>query len=127
MHFEPVVGAGEVIAVEKITNGRPAGVGQTLTFGDLTLDTERYRVARGGKQIHLGPTEFRLLCTMMERPSRVMSRDQLLDLVWGRDKDVDHRTVDVHIGRLRKALRTDDGKEIIRTVRGAGYSLDDQP
>lgn len=107
-----------------LRRARPASVGQTLSFRDITLDSERHRVARNGKPIHLGPTEYRLLCTLIEKPGRVWSRDQLLDLVWGRDKDVDIRTVDVHIGRLRKALKTKGKKDPIRTVRGAGYSLD---
>ncbi|MEZ5812210.1 MAG: phosphate regulon transcriptional regulator PhoB [Rhizobiaceae bacterium] len=107
-----------------LRRARPASVGQTLSFRDITLDSERHRVVRNGKPIHLGPTEYRLLCTLIEKPGRVWSRDQLLDLVWGRDKDVDIRTVDVHIGRLRKALKTKGKKDPIRTVRGAGYSLD---
>ena len=103
---------------------RPAGVGQMLSYGDLSINTEQHRVERAGTPVHLGPTEYRLLCTLMERPGRVLSRDQLLDLVWGRDKDVDLRTVDVHIGRLRKVLCEGDQPDPIRTVRGAGYSLD---
>lgn len=103
---------------------RPASIGQKLVHGDIVVDTERHRVTRGEDAIHLGPTEYRLLCVLMERPGRVMSRDQLLDVVWGRDKDVDHRTVDVHIGRLRKALSKAISSDPIRTVRGAGYSID---
>ena len=109
-----------------LRRARPAAVGQTLSFGDITLDSERHRVMRSGKPIHLGPTEYRLLCTLIEKPGRGWSRDQLLDLVWGRDKDVDIRTVDVHIGRLRKALMRTGRKDPIRTVRGAGYSLDSE-
>ncbi|WP_179381759.1 phosphate regulon transcriptional regulator PhoB [Jannaschia marina] len=103
---------------------RPASVGERLEFDDVTLDTAEHRVFRDGQELHLGPTEFRLLSTFMERPGRVWSRDQLLDRVWGRDIYVDSRTVDVHVGRLRKALRNATGKDDpIRTVRGAGYAL----
>lgn len=109
-----------------LRRARPASVGQTLSFRDITLDSERHKVSRGGKPIHLGPTEYRLLCTLIEKPGRVWSRDQLLDFVWGRDKDVDIRTVDVHIGRLRKALMKTGKRDPIRTVRGAGYSLDSE-
>jgi len=91
----------------------------------VELDAETHRVMRGGKEVHLGPTEFRLLSTLIEKPGRVWSREQLLDRVWGADIYVDSRTVDVHIGRLRKALAKDHAKarDPIRTVRGAGYAL----
>lgn len=103
---------------------RPAAVGERLEFDDLAIDTSEHRVFRGGCELHLGPTEFRLLTTFMERPGRVWSRDQLLDRVWGRDIYVDSRTVDVHVGRLRKALRGATGTDDpIRTIRGAGYAL----
>ncbi|MBM2576519.1 phosphate regulon transcriptional regulator PhoB [Jannaschia sp. Os4] len=103
---------------------RPASVGATLEHGDVSLDAETHRVTRAGTEIHLGPTEFRLLSTFLERPGRVWSREQLLDRVWGRDIHVDTRTVDVHVGRLRKALRNATGEDDpIRTVRGAGYAL----
>ncbi|MEM8824834.1 MAG: phosphate regulon transcriptional regulator PhoB [Pseudomonadota bacterium] len=103
---------------------RPASVGERLEFDDVTVDTAEHRVFRDGQELHLGPTEFRLLTTFMERPGRVWSRDQLLDRVWGRDIYVDSRTVDVHVGRLRKALRNATGTDDpIRTVRGAGYAL----
>ena len=103
---------------------RPASVGARLEHGDVALDAEAHRVWRGGTEVHLGPTEFRLLSTFLERPGRVWSRDQLLDRVWGRDIHVDTRTVDVHVGRLRKALRGATGvDDPIRTVRGAGYAL----
>ncbi len=102
---------------------RPAAVGQAVTYADLTLDPETYRVHRDGHELKLGPTEFRLLSTLMEKPGRVWSREQLLDRVWGRDIFVDSRTVDVHVGRLRKALGRHGGDDLIRTVRGAGYSL----
>jgi two-component system phosphate regulon response regulator PhoB len=102
---------------------RPAAVGVRLEFADIVLDAETHRVMRSSKEIRLGPTEFRLLSTFMEKPGRVWSRDQLLDRVWGRDIFVDTRTVDVHIGRLRKALSQHGGDDPIRTVRGAGYAL----
>jgi len=103
---------------------RPVSIGETLSFGDLCLDGEQHKVTRNGKMLKLGPIEFRLLATFMERPKRVWSRDQLLDRVWGRDIDVDYRTVDVHIGRLRKTLSQPGKPSPIRTVRGVGYSLD---
>lgn len=102
---------------------RPATVGQKLSFEDIVLDAESHRVFRGEQPLKLGPTEFRLLATFMEKPGRVWSREQLLDRVWGRDIYVDTRTVDVHIGRLRKALCQNGGEDPVRTVRGAGYSL----
>jgi two-component system phosphate regulon response regulator PhoB len=102
---------------------RPASVGQSLKHLDIVLDAESHKVTRGGAEIKLGPTEFRLLTTFMEKPSRVWNREQLLDRVWGRDIYVDTRTVDVHIGRLRKALMQFGGEDIVRTVRGAGYGL----
>jgi two-component system phosphate regulon response regulator PhoB len=102
---------------------RPASVGVVMEFGDLRLDAESHKVARKGEELKLGPTEYRLLSTFMEKPGRVWSREQLLDRVWGRDIYVDSRTVDVHIGRLRKALCVNGGDDLIRTVRGAGYAL----
>ena len=102
---------------------RPSTVGQTLRFDDIILDSETHKVTRDGSDIKLGPTEFRLLATFIEKPGRVWSRDQLLDRVWGRDIYVDTRTVDVHIGRLRKALMQHGGDDPLRTVRGAGYAL----
>jgi two-component system, OmpR family, phosphate regulon response regulator PhoB len=99
---------------------RPATVGVVLEWSDIKLDPETHRVHRSGSEVRLGPTEFRLLSTFMEKPGRVWSREQLLDRVWGRDIYVDTRTVDVHIGRLRKAL---GGEDVLRTVRGAGYAL----
>ena len=99
---------------------RPAMVGIVLEWQDIRLDPETHRVHRSGGEVHLGPTEFRLLSTFMEKPGRVWSREQLLDRVWGRDIYVDTRTVDVHIGRLRKARGPGD---VLRTVRGAGYAL----
>ena len=102
---------------------RPAAVGQRLQFEDIVLDPETYKVVRDDKPLKLGPTEFRLLTTFMEKPGRVWSREQLLDRVWGRDIYVDTRTVDVHIGRLRKVLCQYGGPDPVRTVRGAGYAL----
>ena len=102
---------------------RPASVGQQLQYEDIVLDGETHRVTRGGDPIKLGPTEFRLLTTFMEKPGRVWSREQLLDRVWGREVYVDTRTVDVHVGRLRKALCRDGGDDPLRTVRGTGYAL----
>lgn len=102
---------------------RPAQAGEVLDWQDIRLDPETHRVTRGGEALKLGPTEFRLLACLMERPGRVFSREQLLDRVWGRDIYVDSRTVDVHVGRLRKALMAQGGDDPLRTVRGAGYSL----
>lgn len=102
---------------------RPSTVGQILEYDDILLDAESHKVSRAGVPLKLGPTEFRLLSTFMEKPGRVWSREQLLDRVWGRDIYVDTRTVDVHIGRLRKALTQHGGSDPVRTVRGAGYAL----
>lgn len=102
---------------------RPVAVGERLEFEDIVLDGDTHRVTRAGAEIKLGPTEYRLLSTLMERPGRVWTREQLLDRVWGRDVFVDTRTVDVHVGRLRKALRRVGGTDPLRTVRGTGYAL----
>ena len=102
---------------------RSASAGVVLEYGDISLDPETHRVMRGGAALKLGPTEFRLLATFLEKPGRVFSREQLLDRVWGRDIYVDSRTVDVHIGRLRKSLCAQGGEDPLRTVRGAGYAL----
>ncbi|PLL13437.1 phosphate regulon transcriptional regulatory protein PhoB [Tabrizicola sp. TH137] len=102
---------------------RPATVGIVLEHGDIRLDTETHRVHRAGGEVRLGPTEFRLLACFMERPGRVFTREALLDRVWGRDIYVETRTVDVHVGRLRKALTEAGGEDPIRTVRGSGYAL----
>jgi len=104
----------------------PERIADILSFGELQLDREKKRVSRNGHAIDLGPTEFRLLEFLMERPGRVFSREQLLDGVWGRDVYIDERTVDVHVGRLRKALNRGHADDPIRTVRGAGYALDDK-
>ncbi|MBK8373926.1 phosphate regulon transcriptional regulator PhoB [Sphingorhabdus sp.] len=103
---------------------RPALAGETLRFADVEMDTVAHRVRRGGETIALGPTEYRLLKHFLEYPGHVFSRERLLDAVWGHDSDIEIRTVDVHIRRLRKALNEDGQRDIIRTVRSAGYSLD---
>ena len=95
----------------------------SVTVGELVIDTKAHRVSRAEQEIHLGPTEFRLLEHFMRRPGQVFSREQLLDAVWGHDVYVEARTVDVHIGRLRKALKMSDRIDPIRTVRSAGYAL----
>ena len=102
---------------------RPATMGERLSFSDIILDAAEHRVFRAGQALHLGPTEFRLLSTLMEKPGRVWTREQLLDRVWGRDIYVDTRTIDVHVGRLRKALMSNGGDNPVRTVRGTGYAL----
>lgn len=107
----------------QLRRSRPASIGEVLEYGDIRLDSETHKVTRGGELLKLGPTEFRLLATFMEKPGRVWSREQLLDRVWGRDIYVDSRTVDVHIGRLRKAICLHGGDDVLRTVRGAGYAL----
>ncbi|ADZ71697.1 phosphate regulon transcriptional regulator PhoB [Polymorphum gilvum] len=109
-----------------LRRARPEVVSTMLRSGDIELDRETHRVRRGGKEIHLGPTEFRLLEFLMTSPGRVFSREQLLDGVWGHDVYVDERTVDVHVGRLRKAINRGKVKDPIRTVRGAGYAFNDQ-
>jgi len=101
----------------------PNRLQDTLEVGDIVMDREAHRVFRGGRELRIGPTEYRLLEFMMESPGRVFTRSQLLDGVWGRDVYVDERTVDVHIGRLRKALNRGRDHDPIRTVRGAGYAF----
>lgn len=103
---------------------RPALSEEALTYADVTMDLAAHRVFRNDEPIHIGPTEFRLLRHFMEQPGRVFSREQLLDSVWGHDVYVELRTVDVHIRRLRKALNQHGGPDLIRTVRSAGYALD---
>jgi two-component system phosphate regulon response regulator PhoB len=105
---------------------RPALSTEVLRYDDLTMDIASHRVARGSRQIHLGPTEFRLLRYLLEHPGRVFSREQLLDAVWGHDVYVEPRTVDVHIRRLRQALNGRNEQDLIRTVRAAGYALDSE-
>jgi two-component system, OmpR family, phosphate regulon response regulator PhoB len=104
----------------------PGMAEELLSFGDVIMDLAAHRVRRQGRDVHLGPTEFRLLRHFMQHPGRVFSREQLLDLVWGHDVYVEPRTVDVHIRRLRKALNEDNDNDIIRTVRSAGYALDEK-
>lgn len=108
-----------------LRRSRPTLAGDVATFGDIILDREMRRVRRGPREVHLGPTEFRLLDCLIQRPGRVFSREQLLDIVWGRDVYVEARTVDVHVGRLRKALNRRGDADPIRTVRAAGYALDE--
>ncbi len=103
---------------------RPGLAEDRVRQGDIVIDRVAHRVKRDGREVHLGPTEFRLLDYLMQHPGRVFSREQLLDAVWGSDVYVEARTVDVHIGRLRKALNKDTEADPIRTVRSAGYSLD---
>lgn len=106
-----------------LRRSKPDLIATVLRAGDIELDREMHRVRRGGRELHLGPTEFRLLEFLMQSPGRVYSRAQLLDGVWGQAVFVDERTVDVHVGRLRKALGR--GRDPIRTVRGSGYSFDE--
>lgn len=104
---------------------RPALAGERLEFADLEMDLAGHKVRRSGKMVPLGPTEFRLLRHLLGNPGRVFSRERLLDAVWGPDKEIDLRTVDVHIRRLRTALNAGGGTDLIRTVRAAGYAIDD--
>ena len=103
---------------------RPALAGEQLAYADIEMDVARHKVRRGGTPVALGPTEFRLLRHFLEHPGRVFSRERLLDSVWGQDSEIELRTVDVHIRRLRKAINAGAGTDIIRTVRSAGYALD---
>jgi len=116
----------EVVARIKalLRRANPSLSSEALQYSDIAMDLAQHKVNRNGRSIHLGPTEFRLLKTLMEKPSRVFSRERLLDLVWGRDVYVEDRTVDVHIRRLRKALNEGGGEDVIRTVRGEGYAID---
>ena len=108
-----------------LRRSRPERIAERLYAGDLDLDRVTRLVRRGDRLIHLGPTDFRLLEYLLERPGRVLSRAQLLDLVWGRSAEIDERTVDVHIGRLRKRLTKGRERDPIRTLRGVGYSFDE--
>ena len=108
-----------------LRRAKPERVSAVLSAGDIALDRERKRVLRGGNAMELGPTEFRLLEFLMQQPGRVFSREQLLDGVWGNEVYIDERTVDVHVGRLRKALSAGEADDPIRTVRGSGYSFDE--
>ncbi len=120
--FSPAELIARVNAV--LRRSKPELSSELLTFEDLAMDLVAHRVRRNGQDIHLGPTEFRLLRHLMQHPGRVFTREQLLDSVWGRDVYVEPRTVDVHIRRLRKALNQQNDEDLIRTVRSAGYSLD---
>ena len=104
----------------------PERVASVIALGTIVLDRDKKRVSRGDRPIDLGPTEYRLLEFLMERPGRVFSREQLLDSVWGNETYIDERTVDVHVGRLRKALNRPKEADPIRTVRGSGYAFDDR-
>ena len=117
---------GELVARIRavIRRSRPGAGAHRLSFADLEMDLVAHRVTRNGRRIHLGPTEFRLLRHLLEHPGRVFSREQLLDAAWGHDIHVEPRTVDVHIRRLRKALNADGRPDLIRTVRAAGYAID---
>jgi two-component system phosphate regulon response regulator PhoB len=106
-----------------LRRANPERIANVLTVNDIVLDRDAHRVTRGGREVRLGPTEFRLLEFLMESPGRVFSRAQMLDGVWGHDVYVDERTVDVHIGRLRKAINRGRDRDPIRTVRGAGYAF----
>ena len=108
-----------------LRRSKPEHVSQTLKLGDIELDRVNRRVRRHAREIHLGPTEFRLLEFLMQSAGRVFTREQLLDGVWGRDVYIDERTVDVHVGRLRKAINRGRRPDPIRTVRGSGYSFDE--
>jgi two-component system phosphate regulon response regulator PhoB len=103
---------------------RPALAGEQLAYADIEMNVEAHRVRRAGRSIQLGPTEFRLLRHLMEHPGRVFSRERLLDAVWSHDSNIDTRTVDVHVRRLRQALNENGSADVIRTVRSAGYALD---
>jgi two-component system phosphate regulon response regulator PhoB len=109
-----------------LRRSHPQIMAEALQYSDICMDLARHRVSRNDQAIHLGPIEFRLLRVFMERPGRVFSREQLLDRAWGREIYVESRTVDVHILRLRKALNIKGSTDIIRTVRGAGYAIDDE-
>ncbi|HEV8678385.1 MAG TPA: phosphate regulon transcriptional regulator PhoB [Stellaceae bacterium] len=107
-----------------IRRAQPGAAANVLRYADVEMDLTAYRVSRAGRPVHLGPTEFRLLRHFLQHPSRVFSREQLLDRVWGHESEVEMRTVDVHIRRLRKALNDGGGTDLLRTVRSVGYALD---
>jgi two-component system, OmpR family, phosphate regulon response regulator PhoB len=107
-----------------IRRSQPEPVDNVLRYADVAMDLTAHRVSRAGKPIHLGPTEFRLLRHFLQNPGRVFSREQLLDRVWGHDAELEIRTVDVHIRRLRKAMNGAGGNDLLRTVRSVGYALD---
>lgn len=120
--FSPSELVARVRAVMR--RSRPDALDERLGFADISMDLAAHRVLRSGRPIHLGPTEFRLLRFLLEHPKRVFSREHLLDGVWGHDVYVEPRTVDVHIRRLRKALNGPGERDLVRTVRSAGYALD---
>lgn len=122
--FSPAELIARVTAV--LRRVRPALAGEILTYADLEMDVVAHKVRRGGDPVALGPTEFRLLRHFLEHPGRVFSRERLLDSVWSHDSDIEARTVDVHVRRLRKALNEGGRADIIRTVRSAGYALDSE-
>jgi len=107
----------------QLRRSRPTDAGLRVSFEDIVMESSEHRAYRNGTQLMLGPTEYRLLATFLEQPGRVWSRSQLLDRVWGRNIHVEQRTVDVHVGRLRKELRKTGDKDPVRTVRGVGYAL----
>jgi len=107
-----------------LRRANPTLSAESIDYADISMDLIQHKVSRAERNVHLGPIEYKLLKTLLEKPGRVFSRDRLLDLVWGRDVYVEDRTVDVHIRRLRKALNEDDGQDLIRTVRGEGYAID---
>jgi len=117
---------GELVARLRavIRRAQPNADEQILRYADVTMDLVAHRVSRGGKPVHLGPTEFRLLRHFLQHPRRVFSREQLLDQVWSQDAEIELRTVDVHIRRLRKALNEAGTGDLLRTVRSVGYALD---
>jgi len=121
--FSPAELVARVRAV--LRRVRPGLAGGVLSYQDVEMDLAAYKVRRAGRSVALGPTEFRLLRHFLEHPGHVFSRERLLDAVWGRDKDIEPRTVDVHIRRLRKSINSEGSRDLIRTVRSAGYSLDD--
>jgi two-component system phosphate regulon response regulator PhoB len=123
--FSPRELVARVLAV--LRRVRPALAGELLAYEDIEMDVVSHRVRRAGRSVSLGPTEFRLLRHFLEHPGRVFSRERLLDSVWGQDSDIELRTVDVHIRRLRKAINSGGAVDIIRTVRSAGYALDSDP
>jgi two-component system phosphate regulon response regulator PhoB len=120
--FSPAELIARVAAV--LRRVRPALAGESLSYGDLEMDVAAHRVRRGGRTVALGPTEFRLLRHLLEHPGRVFSRERLLDAVWGHDSEIELRTIDVHVRRLRQALNQEGQPDIVRTVRSAGYALD---
>ena len=117
---------GELVARLRavMRRAQPNAAEDVLRYADVALDLPAHRVSRAGRPVHLGPTEFRLLRHFLQHPGRVFSREQLLDRVWGQDAEVEMRTVDVHIRRLRKALNAGGGDDLLRTVRAVGYALD---